>query len=99
MHRAVRVLDRAFPSGEPETWPLCERLLPHALAGTGGIETEGLETKEADRLLSQTGRFLWARGQYTAAERLLKRALAISESLVGLEQPPTASSLNSLAPL
>src|SRR5271166_6563601 len=37
--RAVKALDRTFPFVEYATWPRCERLVPHALAARGWIES------------------------------------------------------------
>jgi hypothetical protein len=56
--RTVRAVDRAFPDGEFSTWPLCERLLPHAQFCVELIEKWGLEFTEAARLLNQAGVYL-----------------------------------------
>ena len=52
-NRAVRAVDQAFPDVQSKTWPLCERLLPHALVCAGWIETERLEFSGPARLLNQ----------------------------------------------
>jgi tetratricopeptide (TPR) repeat protein len=98
-HRAVRGLDRAFPLARPETWPLCERLLPHVLAGAGWIETEGLQSERAAYLLNRTSHYLLARGQSNAVEPLLQRAIAIGEAVLGPKHLHMAASLNNLAEL
>ena len=46
--RAVKALNRTFPADvEYANWPRCERLLPHALAARGWIESEDLRLPEA----------------------------------------------------
>src|SRR5205823_5787390 len=94
--RAVRAVNRAFPYIGLKTWPLCERLLPHALAAAAWMEAEGLAFAEAGRLLSQAGYYLQERGQYAAAEPLSEQALAISELALGPTHPDVATSLNNL---
>jgi tetratricopeptide (TPR) repeat protein len=98
--RAVHVVNAAFPtSGEFANWPVCERLLPHALACAALIEREQMMLPEAARLLNQAGYYLKERGRYAEAERLYERALAIREQQLGPEHPDTAMSLNNLAAL
>ena len=65
--RAVRAVDRAFPVVEYANWPLCGRLLPHALAVAAWIERDSMEFAEAGRLLNQTAVYLYDRGQYAEA--------------------------------
>src|SRR5262249_27712439 len=97
--RAVRAVNRAFPPVEVQYWPWCERLVAHALACAQWIERQELAFAEAARLLNQAGSYLCQRGQYAAAERLYKRALAIREEVLGPKGPDTARSLNNLAEL
>jgi len=47
--------------------------------------------------LNALGNYLYTFAQYSDAEVLLRRALAINEKFLGLEHPVTASSLNNLA--
>ena len=68
--RAVRAVNRAFPDVEYDNWPLCGRLLPHALAVASWIERDRMEFTEAGRLLNQTAFYLHERGQYAEAEPL-----------------------------
>ena len=95
--RAVKALDRAFPDVEYANWPRCERLVPHALAARGWIESEDLRVPEAARLLNQAGYYLYLRARYAEAEPLFRRALAIREQALGPDHPDTAQSLNNLA--
>ena len=97
--RAVRTVNRAFPSVEFSTWPLCERLLPQAHACGELINQWGFEFPDAAGLLNEAGSYLNERGRYTDAEPLYTRALAIREKALGPEDPLVATSLNNLAVL
>jgi hypothetical protein len=88
--RAVRALVRGFPKvDEFATWPQCERLLPHALAGAAWIAQWEFNFAETVYLLNQTGYYLHSRGRYAEAEPLSQRALAIREQTLSPEHPST----------
>ncbi len=53
--RAVRAMNAAFSSVEVSSWPVCERLVPQAIAGSRLIEDFGLQCEEAGDLLNQAG--------------------------------------------
>src|SRR6266516_2618114 len=97
--RAVQAINTAFPEVEHQTWPLCDRLLPHALLCAELITQEQMTFPEATRLLNQTGHYLYDRARYAEAEPLYQRALSIREQQLGPEHPDTATSLNNLAAL
>jgi tetratricopeptide (TPR) repeat protein len=97
--RTVRIVNRAFPSGEFETWVQCDRLLPHALGCAVWVEQYHLFFSEVTHLLNRIGHYLSARARYSEAEPLWKRALEISEQQSGPLHPDTATSLNNLAEL
>jgi tetratricopeptide (TPR) repeat protein len=97
--RAVRAVNRAFPSVEFSTWVICERLLPQAYACAELINQWVFQFPDAARLLNEAGFYLNERGRYTDAEPLHGRALAIREKALGPEDPDVAESLNNLAGL
>ncbi len=97
--RAVQAVNAAFPEVEHDTWELCERLLPHVLVCEARIELEQTSPPEVSRVLDKAGTYLRERGQYSEAEPLLVRALAIREQHLGLEHPDTATCQNKLANL
>ncbi|MBA2679460.1 MAG: tetratricopeptide repeat protein [Ktedonobacteraceae bacterium] len=97
--RAVRAINAAFPDVEHKMWPLCERLLTHALLAAEWIEKYQFIFPAASRLLNQTGVYLYERARYGEAEPLYRRALRIREEQLGGEHPETARSLNNLAEL
>jgi len=94
--RTIRAVEAAFPSIEYQTWPQCDRLLPHALLSAELIAQEPMTFPEAARLLEQTGYYLSKRARYGEAEPLLKRALQIRERQLGPQHLSVAISLNSL---
>ena len=97
--RAVKVLNRTFPDVYYANWPRCERLVSHALAARGWIESQDLLVPAAAQLLNQAGYYLYVRARYAEAEPLYRQALAIREAALGPDHPDTAQSLNNLAVL
>ena len=98
--RAVRVVNAIFPDPMKfANWPACDRLLPHALACAGFINSWGLEFAEAAHLLTITGDYLMGRAGYAQADPIYRWALSINEKSMGREHPDTSLSLNNLAEL
>ena len=95
--RTVRADDAAFPHVEFKTWPLCDRLLPHAHAAIALIKTQGFETEYDARLLHGTAYFLNQRGRYADAEPLNQHAINIAERALSPDHPILAATLNNLA--
>jgi hypothetical protein len=95
----VQAVNQVFPDGEFDTWPQCERLLPHALACVRLIEQAPIASQEAARLLNQTGGYLTQRGRYAEAEPIVQRTLTMCEQVLGANHPLTACSLGNLAGL
>lgn len=97
--RAVRAGHQSFPRAEYVNWPLCGRLLPHALAVAFEKEREGIQVAEAGRLLNAVVPYMHNRGQYVDAEPLCLSAMKITRAALGEHHPEYASSLNNLAAL
>ncbi len=97
--RAMEAVSGAFPEPEEANWAVCEQLLPHAHACAARIVQEGMQTEAAARLLTRLGMYLLARGQDTAAEKLLRHALAIDRRIFGEEHTQTTTDLEILAGL
>ena len=95
--RVVQALNKVFPLVEFQSWPQCERLIPHAIAAGRLVEDFGLDSIAAARLLNQSGYYLHGRARYAEAEPLYRRALAIREKAQGPDHPDTATTLNNLA--
>jgi tetratricopeptide (TPR) repeat protein len=97
---AVRLLERALPFGgraDPGLWPVCARLLPHALAATEYAEQLGVEPLATAGLLESVADYLHGRARYPDARRLHERVLAIRQAHLGADHPSTAQSLSNLA--
>ncbi len=73
----VRMLGREFPNGEPESWSVCLRYLPHARVGMKLIEVEKMRFVEAVHLLNRVGYYLYKRGEYAEAQERYKQALQV----------------------
>jgi tetratricopeptide (TPR) repeat protein len=97
--RVAAAFWKFFPSPEFRNWTQCERLLPHAKAVARHITDFGLDSQSARFLLNDTAYYLYERAEYTEAEPLFQRALAINEKVSGPDHPNTATSLNNLAAL
>ncbi len=97
--RAVRAINRTFPSVQFSTWSICDRLLPQAYSCLELINQWNFVLPSAARLLNLAGDYLYERGLYTDAEPLLKRALVIHEKALGPHHTDVAWSLNDLAVL
>jgi tetratricopeptide (TPR) repeat protein/DNA-binding XRE family transcriptional regulator len=95
--QAMFAVNAAFPHVEHQTWPECERLLPHALLATQSIEQYHLTGEEAGRLLYKTAAYLQGRARYQEAEPLYQRALHLFEQHFGQGHPDVGYSLNGLA--
>ena len=99
MARVVRAVEQLFPPVSVETWELCERYLPQALAGNEWITHHHIHLPQGASLLHRAGWYLHDRARYAEAEPLYVRALAIYEQELGGEHPDTATTLNNLAGL
>ncbi len=95
--RVVRAVAQSFPEVDYQTWPRCERHIPHTLICAAHIDRWSMTFWEALNLLWQAGDYFYQRGQYWEAEPLRKSVLAICERVLGPEHPDTLSSLNNLA--
>ena len=97
--RAIRAVSQVFPPVEYQTWPQCERLLPHALTVVSGMKRNGIQIEESGYLLNEIAYYLYERGQYAEAEPLSSAAMEIHRAALGEQHPDYAASLNNLASL
>jgi tetratricopeptide (TPR) repeat protein len=97
--RAVLAVNQSFPPVVFANWPLCGRLLPHALAVASLIERHGMEFVEAAVIHNQVALYLHSRGEYAEAEPHCRRALETLRKVLGERHPGYAASLNNLAEL
>ncbi|KAF4469884.1 Kinesin light chain [Fusarium albosuccineum] len=93
----LRSMSRHFPRGGAfETWPTCQLLLPH-------VESL-LEEKPPDEglqnwacLLTNCALYMLTIGNYTAAEKLGRKAVETRTKVLGEEHPDTLTSMTNLA--
>src|SRR5450755_671783 len=95
--RAVRAVNAAFPAMEFETWPQCERCLPHALVCAEMVKQKSLTLLEAASLLYGIGAYLIERARSQEAQPLLQQALALTEQHLGTEHTEIANIIDRLA--
>ena len=95
---AVEVVNGAFPgeSRDVRTWPVCLRLLPHAMAAAGHAEQLELAPEAAGRVLNQVGVYLQGRARFGDAKNAMERSLAIGEAAYGANHPTVAIRLSNL---
>ena len=99
--RAVDALTSLWPSGNeggnPENWPLCARLLPHATALLDRIVAPSSNDEPIGLLAAFIGFYAGHRGDLKAQQNWNKRSLDISQRVLGEEHPSTAASYNNVA--
>jgi tetratricopeptide (TPR) repeat protein len=95
---AVRLLRATFPLArwEVASWPACERLLPQVLAVAGHAERLAVAGEAAGWLLDRASSYLRERGQYRQARPIAERALAVTEAVLGPDDPEVAWRHNNL---
>ena len=98
LREALEWVNAAFvgDADDVRNWPILDPLAPHALA----VARRANETEiggPTARLLNQLGILLCAKVDYTEAEPLYRRALAIDEKSYGPDHPGVAIRLNNLA--
>jgi tetratricopeptide (TPR) repeat protein len=98
---AVRLLAAAFPGkgllADPGVWPQCAALLPHAVAAASHAERRQVEPEMTGYLLDHAASYLQARARYAEAQRLVERALELTDATGSSDHPTTAARLNNLA--
>ena len=97
--RTVHMINRVFPAATFPNWPGCQEVLPHAQIAVELIKQWNINIAEAAELLSRMGNYLRERAQYSEAEPLLQKALAIRQRVLGSEHVDVAGDMNSLAGL
>ncbi len=97
--RVVKIVNRAFPLPEINTWPKCQQYLPHVRICSRLIEQWNILSFENTHFLKNAGLCLQEHGQYAEAEHFLQQTIAIREQVLGPLHPQVAESLNNLAEL
>jgi len=87
------------PPDEVRTWPVWDLLRPHAIQLLAHAERASLISLSSAGVMSELGLFFGAKGLYSEAEPLMRKALDIGERLSGETSPGIAAYLNNLGML
>src|SRR5262249_28203749 len=96
----LAVLAAIYPQDvyrSPASWPRCAVLTPHLIASCETETADATESVQRGQLLELAGGYFRRQAAYSAAEPLLRRALAIAEQALGPEHPDTPPGLRALA--
>jgi tetratricopeptide (TPR) repeat protein len=95
---ALKLVDDAFPSRafDYTSWPVCSRLLAHAIEAANRSETLQAGLEFAARVLNQVGVYQTGRGQLRTGREMFERALRIDEKLHGSDDPNVAVCVNNI---
>jgi tetratricopeptide (TPR) repeat protein len=93
---SVRVLTAAFPSGDYETWADCQVLLPHAREIISHVTGDEEDVLNQAKIAFSTGWYLYLRGEYKGAEKVVRMSIKAREKVLGPEHPDTLTSVSDL---
>ncbi len=88
--RACYVLNLCLPDAQTGNWPAAEPLMPHVLCCLDHVKA-GLRSASANRVLHQTGFFLFQQERYEQAVEMLEAALLVDVDIKGEKHPDIAS--------
>ncbi|OQD94930.1 hypothetical protein PENSOL_c023G10428 [Penicillium solitum] len=95
--KSRRIMARAFPNGDFESWTQCRSLLAHAKSVLKSIyDVEDEDQLNVATLSSKCGWFLDLQGAYEEAEAMHRRALEGYKKVLGREHPDTLTSVDKL---
>ncbi|KAH0565003.1 hypothetical protein GP486_001601 [Trichoglossum hirsutum] len=93
---SIKVLTAAFPSGDYKTWADCQVLLPHAREAISHVTGDEEDVLNQAKIALSTGWYLYLRGEYKTAEKVVRMSVEVSEKVLGLEHPDTLTSISNL---
>ena len=98
---ALGFVNALFPRDiltNPEAWPVCDALTPHALTVSGAeVEAASAEPEQMAALLNQLGLYVHlVLANLNGARASLERARAIDEAAFGPDHPRVATGVNNL---
>jgi tetratricopeptide (TPR) repeat protein len=91
------LMSSEFPTGNFETWPKCQQLLPHVEPLLSYEPADEGPLREWARLLTNVAWYMCMMGSYRAAEDMVLKAIRVRERTLGLEDFRTLISLSNLA--
>ncbi|MEA2560347.1 MAG: hypothetical protein QOH06_1851 [Acidobacteriota bacterium] len=87
------------PADEVRTWPVWDLLRPHAIQLLAHVERASLISLSSAGVMSELGLLFGAKGLYSEAEPLMRKALEIQERLSSGNRSAVGISLNNLGML
>jgi tetratricopeptide (TPR) repeat protein len=90
-------MSKAFPTAEYNNWRSCQKLFAHAETAVGQRPVSESSLKEWALILNNAGWYAMTQGRYAVAARMVRKALATRETVLGKEHPDTLKSVSNLA--
>jgi tetratricopeptide (TPR) repeat protein len=94
--KLIKVMADAFPIVSYEYWPLCSRLLRHAIELVGPVDRAELQSVEAGTLLHRAAHFLEETGDYQLSVSIYQHAVKVREVVLGADHEDTGTSINNM---
>ena len=102
IHRVIddtlRAISSAYPedSSNPENWPQCSEILPHAFSILDHAAKNSNKSKYRSSLLNALGSYLWSRFALDQAKKIHEQAIKIDHMRLGEDDLLVADGLNRL---
>ncbi|KAK5553028.1 hypothetical protein LTR46_009104 [Exophiala xenobiotica] len=93
----VDILDEAFPSGDYETWSVCQALFPHVQMLMSYRINEKRYRRKRANVFERGAWYALENGQYRVAEVMARASLAEREVVLGKENQQTLHSVSLVA--
>ncbi|KAF1962686.1 hypothetical protein CC80DRAFT_512061 [Byssothecium circinans] len=81
--RFMALIAQEFPKGSFDNWTRCQALFPHVTLMFENEPTQEELLADWAQVLSNAGWYLWMKGQYKEAERIVTKAVKAREKLAG----------------
>ncbi|OCK73870.1 hypothetical protein K432DRAFT_220962, partial [Lepidopterella palustris CBS 459.81] len=94
---SLRIMAVTFPSGQYETWAICQVLLPHSRKVLTYVSDDDEERLDLATIANNTAWYLLLVAEYAAAENINRSAMVAREKVLGPEHPSTLTSMGNLA--
>ncbi|KAH7145662.1 hypothetical protein B0J13DRAFT_675286 [Dactylonectria estremocensis] len=93
---ALQVVMELYPMPERETWPACDRYLPHAVKAGDWAVLCGKEI-ETSHLFSRVAYFLHTQGRWHEEESIEEKMLELQRKVLGERHGDTITTMSNLA--
>ncbi|KAF2463882.1 uncharacterized protein BDR25DRAFT_329448 [Lindgomyces ingoldianus] len=95
--RFMAAMAQEFPNGSFVNWARCQTLFPHVAPMFESEPAQEELLQDWAHVLSNAGWYLWMKGQYREAERILVKAVKTREKIAGQSSLSTLVSVGILA--